>query len=121
MAKEFKKYLGSEANLQKTVAILLNISGLLWFHTPNEGKMSPAYGAKRRAWGVKSGVPDCMVLTPNNKYKGMAIELKVGYNKASATQIKWLKDLKEIGYYTLVSYSLEEVEYIINQYKKGLL
>jgi len=119
--KKFKKYIGLEENLQKSVAILLNLSGLVWFHPPNEIKAKPQYLKKRRAMGVKSGVPDCMILTPRGKYKGLAIELKVGYNKASETQIKWLKKLKKLGYYTVVSYSLNEVRYIIDQYKKGLL
>lgn len=121
MVKEFKKYKGSESNLQKSVAILLNVSGLLWFHTPNEIKAAPQYLKKRRAWGVKSGVPDCLVLTPKGKYKGLAIELKVGYNKPSESQKKWLKSLEELGYYAIISYSLEECEDIINKYKNGLL
>ena len=119
--KEFKKYVGTEGNMQKTVAILLNLSGLLWFHCPNGGTRNKREAVTLKRQGVKAGVPDCLILTPKGKYRGMAIELKVGKNKPTDYQKTWLKDLQKAGFLCVVSYSVEEVEYIIEQYKKGLL
>ena len=116
--KEYNKYLGKEDNLQKSVALYLDSLGLIWFHPPNEIKAKPQYYKKRKALGVKSGVPDIMVLNHSKYYTGLAIELKVGKNKPTDNQLKWLEDLKSIGYYTLVSYSLEEVIDIIDGYIK---
>ena len=121
MIKKYTKYPYSEDRLQQAVARLLDSYNLLWMHCPNELKAKPQYLKKRASMGVKSGVPDCLILTPNNKYKGMAIELKVGYNKPTDNQLKWLDDLKKIGYYTLVSYSLEQVIDIVEAYVKNKL
>jgi hypothetical protein len=117
--KKYNKYDGREDNFQQAIALYLDSLGLLWMHPPNEIRAKPQYLKKRKAMGVKSGVPDIIVFTPNKKYIGLAIELKVGYNKPTDNQLKWLDDLKKIGYYTLVSYSLEEVIDIVEAYIKN--
>lgn len=121
MEKKYEKYPYSEDELQKAVARLLDSYNLAWFHPPNEIKAKPQYLKKRALMGVKSGVPDCMVLTPNNKYTGLAIELKVKYNKPTDNQLKWLENLNKLGYYTIVSYSLDEVIDVIDGYVKNKL
>jgi hypothetical protein len=117
--KEYKKYKGSEAELQQAVATYLDFMGVLWFHCPNEVKAKPQYMAKRKRMGVKSGVPDICILEPNKDYHGLFIELKVGCNKISQNQRYWLMKLKIRGYKVAVSYSFEEVKHIINEYLKN--
>jgi len=55
-----------------------------WFHIPNEGKRSPAYGALLRAMGLLPGVPDYAFLTSDGGY---LLELKVGRNKQTPHQL----------------------------------
>ena len=113
-----KKYVGKEENLQKTVAYYLDSLGVLWFHPPNEIRAKPQYLAKRKLLGVKSGVPDVVILEPKGEWCGLFIELKVGYNKPSENQKVFLERLKMNGYKTLVSWSLDEVIEEIDKYLK---
>jgi hypothetical protein len=113
---KYEKYKGREEFLQKAVARYLDTIRVLWFHCPNEIKASPQYLKKRKLLGVKSGVPDVCILEPNKDYKGLFIELKVGYNKPSENQKKWIENLEKRGYKTLISYSLDEVIDVVNDY-----
>lgn len=116
--KKYEKYIGKEDDLQKAVARYLNSLGVLWMHPPNEIKAKVQYMAKRKAMGVKSGVPDVLIFKPNNGFSGLAIELKVGYNKPSDNQLRWLKDLEDNGWCTFWSNSLDEVIEKIDIYLK---
>ena len=116
MKPKYKKYIGKEDDFQKSLASYLDSLNVLWFHSPNEIKAKPQYMVKRREMGVKSGVPDVCILEPNRYYHGLFIELKVGYNKTSDNQKKWVQDLNERGYKTCVSYSLDECIEIVNNY-----
>ena len=118
---KYKKYIGKEEDLQKAVARFLDTNRVLWFHCPNEIKAAPQYLKKRKLLGVKSGVPDVCILESNKDYKGLFIELKVGYNKPSENQIKWLNNLDQRGYKTLISYSLDEVIDVVNDYLENRL
>jgi hypothetical protein len=115
---QWAKYKGTEADLQKTVAAYLNMCGVLWMHAPNEIKAKPVYMAKRKAMGVKPGVPDVLIFEPRGTYNGLAIELKVGYNLPSEAQQQWLDDLEARGWFVKWSRSLDEVMYVIDTYLK---
>ena len=116
-SKTYPKYIGSEESLQKSLALYLDYSGLLWFHPPNEIKAKPQYMAKRKTLGVKSGVPDVCILEPRGNYHGLFIELKVGYNKPSDSQKKWIAELNQRGYAAYCCNSLDEAIEIIEKYK----
>lgn len=57
---------------------------------------------------TKNGVPDIIGCTPEGKF--FAIELKVGYNKASKLQEWNIKEIKQRGGIAFVAYSLDEVK-----------
>lgn len=124
--KKYKPYVGPEDNFQISVASYLDQLGVLWMHVANErqlyvvkgknGKFFSPLGNKLRKKGVKSGFPDVAIFEPRFQYSGLMIELKVGKNKTTTNQKKWLKDLSEKGYLCKVSYSLDETIDIINQY-----
>ena len=104
----------TEAQLQRVVAKVLDASGLLWQHIPNEGKRNPRTGAALKAAGMKAGSPDVMVYdtfwgAKNVWTNGLAIELKVGRNKPTASQLQWHKDLRDRGWRCEVCYTLDEV------------
>lgn len=103
----------TEQQAQMAVAAYLDALGVLWMHCPNEGKMSPQYGAKRKRLGVKAGVPDILIFSwpKRGKYKndyrdfkGFAIELKVGKNKLTVQQSEWLYNLMGEGWITATCY-----------------
>lgn len=118
---KYPKFKGKEDQLQMLCASYLDLHNILYFHTPNEIKAKPQYMVKRKKMGVKSGVPDIMILEAQKGYKGFAIELKVGYNKPSENQLKWLDELNKRGWKTLITYSFEEFEACIKDYFMGNL
>ena len=115
----------SENDLQRAVAKVLDYSGLTWQHTPNEGKRTPRSGAMLKAAGMKAGFPDVAIYSPpkmRNPYpgpiayhNGLAIELKVGKNKPTPAQLKWLDDLRACGWRCEVCYTLDEVLAILRE------
>ena len=90
----------------------------LMYHIPNEGKRSRIAGARLKAQGLKSGVPDVCLPTAHGGYIGLYIEMKVKPNKPTENQKQWLRKLREQGHLTAVCYSWEEAKQLIEQYIK---
>jgi hypothetical protein len=111
-----RKYEGSEDEFQKSVAIYLNSRGALWFHSPNGGTRNIIEATKLKAMGVKAGVPDCLIFNRRRGRAGLAIELKVKYNKPSEHQLAFIARLESEGWECLVSNSLDEVCDMIDWY-----
>lgn len=126
MNMKWARYLGSEDDFQKTVARHLDMLGVLWNHSAGErktkirqaknGKFFSPEGNILKAKGVKSGVPDVMIYEGDNQYRGLAIELKVGYNKPNNNQLQWLEQLRKRQWQCHWSNSLDEVLFIIENY-----
>lgn len=55
---------GREDEIQRAVAQLCDGLGLLWWHTPNGGRRGKVEAARFKGLGVKSGVPDVIVVDP---------------------------------------------------------
>jgi hypothetical protein len=121
MPNPFQKYLGKEDKMQNQVMnyIKYQYPNALFTHLSNEGKRSPFERYKMKILGSKPGIPDVMIFTPNKKYNGLAIELKVGYNKPSENQKKWLKDLENAGWLSKWSNDIDEVITTIDNYFKN--
>ena len=68
--------------------------------------------------GVVSGMPDIMIFHKNSKYCGLAIELKVGYNKPTENQLSCLKRLKMANWRAEWSNDLDAVMILIDNYMK---
>jgi hypothetical protein len=113
---DFKKYVGTEDNFQKAVARYLDTLGAFWFHCPNGGSRNAIEASKLKGMGVKAGIPDCLILDQQKGYSGLAIELKVGYNKPSDQQLSIFDKLVAANWLVLVSWSLDEVITIIDYY-----
>lgn len=109
-----------EDNLQKQVARYLDLLDLVWCHVANERKTSPQAGKRLKLKGVKSGVPDCLIFTPSESYKGLALELKVKPNKPTRNQKKWLENLSLFGWCCDVAYDFDQAKEIIDKYLKNV-
>lgn len=85
-------------------------------HIPNEGKRSKRYGAELKRLGLRPGFPDLGLFVPRNNKSGLFIEMKVGRNKCTDNQKKWIKALIGQGYEVKVCYSCEEAIQVIKKY-----
>ena len=114
--KNYTPYNGTETQFSISVARYLTAKGALFTHCANERKTSPMAGAKLKAMGQSKGVPDFLVFNSNRTFNGLAIELKVKYNKPTPEQLQWLSNLEKQGWKTLWSRSLDEVLEVIDGY-----
>ena len=114
----------SERQEQVLLAKYLDGIGALWCHVPNEGhggygKGAQIKGARLRAEGLKSGVPDVLIFDKCSvekdgaqvSYSGCAIELKRQKGgRVSDAQKRWLVDLERAGWATAVCNGFEEAK-----------
>lgn len=121
----YKKFVGSEDDFQKRVALYLDYMHATYFHCPNGGSRYKGEGVKFKKMGVKAGVPDLIILDQKKGFQGLAIELKVGTNNLTPSQIIWLEKLHKMGWCCWVTWSLDEVLALIDwyygNYKKNFL
>lgn len=110
-------WIGTEYDFQVAVAKLLDAKGLDWFHCPNEAKRSPKLGAKLKKAGMKAGIPDVIILNQTRwDENGFCIELKVGKNKLSDTQIKWNEKFRFHGWGYATAYNIDDVIKILSKH-----
>jgi hypothetical protein len=108
-----------EYQLQKAVCKYLDLNNILYC-----GSMGGQYQQhfsqriKSRNSGYKRGFPDLFLYEPRGAYHGLAIELKVGYNKPTVEQLTWLNKLTERGYLAVTSNGLDQTIEIIDKYLK---
>jgi hypothetical protein len=122
-----------EQELQIAVAnyIRLQYPKAMFCHIPNERKTSHHQGKILKEMGVLSGMPDVMIFRkflklhldhdpPSVQFSpGLAIELKIKYNKPSEAQLEILAELKAQGWITDVCYDFESTKKRIDQYMKA--
>lgn len=72
----------SESDLQKAVASYLDDLAergrLYWFHCPNSIRTSYSQAKAHKAYGMKAGVPDCVIMLPDGKTLFIELKTKVG-------------------------------------------
>lgn len=100
LGNPYEKYLGREDILQHKVMKYLEnkYAGVYAIHVPNEGKRSTFERFKFKYLGGKPGIPDILIFYANKNYNGLAIELKVGYNKPTENQFIAMANLKKMGW-----------------------
>lgn len=95
------------------------------FAVPNGFYGSAEQKGKMKAEGLRSGVPDIMLLHPIAPYFGCIIELKIESVKknknggCSDNQISWITQLLAAGYYVSVCYGWEEARNMLIAYLEG--
>ena len=93
--------------------------GLL-YHIPNEGKRSRTTGARMRAEGLRSGVPDICLPVARGGHHGLYIELKrVKNSRVTKEQLEWIEALVAQGYVAAVCRGCDEAISLITDYLNG--
>jgi hypothetical protein len=114
----FAKYLTKEDQLQNSVMsyIKMQYPGVFAIHVPNEGKRSPFERYKFKYLGGTAGVPDILIFQAKTNYSGLAIELKVGYNKPTENQLNCLERLKNASWDAQWCNTFDAAKNIIDNY-----
>ena len=86
------------------------------FAIPNGSKRNPVTGAILKREGVRKGITDLMLATPNKHHAGLFIEMKAGANKPSKEQNEFLGHALTVGYQAAVCYDWVEASNIIHEY-----
>lgn len=97
----------AEDSIHKAVADhlrLRGVIGLLWWHTPNDGKRSYKTASRLKKMGMLRGVADICALHNGIFY---ALELKAENGRPTVEQLKFLSDVTEAGGYSCISYGLD--------------
>ena len=109
-----------EYELQKAICYYLDIKYNKVFYNGSAGGMRTYLSVAKRmkATGYKSGFPDIFIYESRNGYNGLAIELKVKGNYASANQKKVIQRLNDAGYKAEVCTGFDEATNLIDEYLK---
>ena len=78
------------------------------FAIPNGGNRNAVTGAMLKRTGVLAGVADLCVLHGNKHHNGLYVELKVGRNTQTATQIEFQWACWRENYACIVCYTLDQ-------------
>lgn len=91
------------------------------YHAANEGKRSTRAGAELKRQGMKPGVSDICLPYASGKYNNLYVELKVGNNKASDNQLKFIDTINGIGGKAVIAYGSEAAISVITAYLEGTI
>lgn len=92
----------------------------MMYHIPNEGKRSQRMGARLKAEGLRTGVPDICLPVARGGNHGLYIELKRRKNsRVTPDQMKWISDLLAQGYAAAVCRGCDEAISLITDYLTG--
>jgi len=109
----------TEATEQQRIVQYCDTNGITMFAIPNGGKRDAKEAYFLKLSGVKAGVPDMFFAAARHGWHGLFIELKVGKNKLTKSQEKWLGDLRRLGYAAVMCVGYDEAIKIINWYYGG--
>lgn len=100
-----------EDDLQEAVCKHLDIleaqGRLKYFAVPNGGTRRKFEAARFKKMGVKSGVPDLVILAPPH---ALFVELKAPLGRTSENQEAWIGWLTSAGYAVAICRSIDEVK-----------
>ena len=108
----------TETQEQITIIKYCDLKKIPIYAIPNGGYRNVIEARNLKLQGVKSGVPDMCIPLARKGYHGLYIELKVGKNKPSTNQLKWIEILNTNGYKAVVCYGFDETIKTIEDYLK---
>lgn len=86
------------------------------FAIPNGSKRNPVTGAILKREGVRKGIVDLMLCTPNKHHAGLFIEMKAGTNQPSKEQREFMGHALTVGYQVALCYDWTEASKVIHEY-----
>lgn len=90
---------------------------LEWMYAvPNAGKRSFVVGARMKAEGLRSGVPDICLPVARGEWSSLYIEMKAGDNTLSDSQVKWKHGLTKLGNCVVTCWGWEDAVSCIKNY-----
>lgn len=118
----YEKFLSKEDRLQNAVMRFMatEYPDILCIHVPNEGRRTPFERFKFKYLGGVSGVPDILIFHKNDFKVGLAVELKVGYNKPTENQKNVLERLKMANWHACWVNTYDDAIKTINQYMSNV-
>lgn len=108
----------SEAQLQKATAHFLDYALTIastWFHVPNSIRTTPKQAAVHKAFGMKAGAGDCIIISRD--VVPLAIELKTKVGRLSAEQVFWSDAWVSAGGVYRVCRSVDDVERALREHR----
>lgn len=93
-----------------------NLPEYALFAIPNGSKRNPVTGAILKREGVRKGVVDLMLATPNKNHAGLFIEMKAGTNKPSLEQREFMGHALTVGYQVALCYDWTDASKVIHEY-----
>lgn len=105
-----------EQRIQIAVCDFCRLYKIPMIHVPNEGKRTAYTGNLLKTMGMRPGFADCFFPRGNNTFKGMFLELKSAKGKPTALQINFLGEMMAEGYFTAITYGIDESLLIIKQF-----
>ncbi|MBR5948236.1 MAG: VRR-NUC domain-containing protein [Clostridia bacterium] len=108
-----------EAIEQEAIVQYCTLKRYPMFAIPNGGRRDAKEAMYLKRSGVQPGVPDMMFPVARHGKHGLFIELKVGRNKPTASQERWLEQLNKAGYLAKVCWGSAQAIELINWYFKG--
>lgn len=110
---KLKRY---ESQEQQAVIKYCDLKHIPIFHIPNGGSRNAIEAANLKKQGVRAGIPDLMLPVAKQGYHGLFIEMKVGYNKPTENQEKWMELLSNNGYLVKTCWGADEAINLITNY-----
>jgi hypothetical protein len=98
--KELREYAllkRHELEEQADVCQWLDVMGILYFAVPNGGKRGKKAQAQAKSEGLKSGVPDLVILLPLGRAVFVEMKRRKGGTVTTA-QKQWVADLSALGF-----------------------
>ena len=78
--------------------------GLVFWHTPNDGKRSMATARRLQTMGMRAGVADLCLVFNGNFY---AMELKTEHGRPTEAQMQWAADINAAGGHAVVCHDID--------------
>jgi hypothetical protein len=109
-------YAPTEDELQRYSADVLRafaVPGVIYFHVPNGGWRDPATANKLKSMGVRSGVPDWLLLLPHGRYA--CVEIKTLKGRQSANQVEFQESVKKVSGVYRIARTPEEIDAVFTE------
>lgn len=78
--------------------------GLIWWHTPNDGKRSMGSARRLKAMGMRAGVHDFCFVHRGSFY---ALELKTEKGRPTVHQMQFASDINTAGGHSCICHGLD--------------